>query len=609
MKHMWMPASLSALMLASCAVPAAKVGTTTPTTDKTASSTRLKPGLVAPPQIWKRMALDKQRTIRVSGDHTQFTGTMAKPMEMRAMPTISAASLSRATAGGPVVAGGARIESPMNDAEVDAAISEARAHAPKTGMQHIDRQRRNRRGPRLRRNFDAIGAEDCCVDPVPFGGTVPPDPDIAVGPKHVIVVVNVTFAIYNKRGDELQPPTAFSEFFAGVDPACEPGGPFDPDVVYDEVSGQFIIGVDGNGTDYCIAATTNGDPLGNWNRFAFPANVNGEFFDFPHMGVGVDAVYVGSNQFAPVFDDDGNFLGFSFAGGRVFAVNKRDLLSGNGPLRVVQRLMPRGDGTPQPAQLHGVSTGTYPFYDPHYIMTEVFDGKTHSVYEWRDPFGSDEFRRAGDVDLAAASGVPCENFSCFPVPVPQGGSTVTLAGNDWRGQETEFRNGKLWTTQTISCDPGGGVQNCVRWAAINPVFVTDEANTDGVVDAGVFTADDGNSRWFPSLAVDACNNMAIGYSKSSATEFPSIAATGRVSIDPPGQLRREVDVVSGTESYRSFQNPAAPNRWGDYTGMTIDPDGSRFWYVGEYSGESANPFTNWRTYVAEFSFGCNLVGK
>ena len=39
-------------------------------------------------------------------------------------------------------------------------------------------------------------------------------------------------------------------------------------------------------------------------------------------------------------------------------------------------------------------------------------------------------------------------------------------------------------------------------------------------------------------------------------------------------------------------------------GMTIDPDGEHFWYVGEYAGETDNPFANWRTYVSEHTFNC-----
>ena len=561
----------------------------------TTMQNRLMPAMTAPPDVISRKNLDSDRPIRVSGDHASYAGSAASRVIMSDFLYASEAfSAASSESGAPRVAGGAQIDSPFSNEEVEAAIANAQASAPNSGMQKLRTGARGNSGPKIKSSFDAIGAENCCNDPVPFTATVPPDPDIAVGYDHVIVVVNVSFAIYDKSGNELLPPTPFSTFFAGVDPACDPGGPFDPDVVFDESTGQFILGVDGNGTDYCIAMTTEGDPMGAWNRFAFPADINGEFFDFPHMGVGVDAVYVGSNQFGLT----------GFAGGRVFAVNKDDLMSGD-PLQVVQRLVPNFNSTPQPAQLHGVSNGTYPTEGPDFIMTEFFDGINHSVWAWNDPFGADEFVLLGDVDLATASGVPCPGGSCFPVPVEQAGSDVLLAGNDWRGQETKYRNGMLWTTQNVSCDPGTGVVNCVRWAQIDPAAVTPGSSTDGVLNAAVFSAEDGNSRWFPSIGVDACDNMAIGYSISGPDIFPSVAVNGRKHNDRYGEVRNEKVVVYGNESYRSFQNPAAPNRWGDYSGMAVDPEGSRFWYVGEYAGETDNVFANWRTYVAELNLGCD----
>ena len=579
--------SLSLTVLAGCSTPGDQVVTAT-------KNTALRPAMTAPVEVVKRNKADKNRIIRVTGDRATYVSSAVDSVQMTALPEVAAPPT--AANGAVRVAGGARIEGPMSDAQVDAAIANAQKNAPPVKPR---KGNGNLRGPQLKNSWDAIGAENCCNDPVPFSATVPPDPDIAVGPDHVIVVVNVSFAIFDRKGNELIGPTPFSAFFAGVDPACGPGGPFDPDVVYDELSGEFIIGVDGNGTDYCIAATDGGDPLGTWHRAAFPTDVNGEFFDFPHMGVSHDAVYVGSNQF-----------GAGFVGGRVFAVNKANLLAGD-PLQVVQRLVPDFNSTPQPANLRGANDGTIPTSGPHYIMTEVFDGENHSVWSWTDPFGADEFVLEGDVNLATASGVPCPGGSCFPVPVPQAtepGSATLLAGNDWRGQETKYRNGFLYTAQTISCDPGTGVVNCVRWAKIDPEAVTPGSSTDGVADAGVYSQPDGVHRWFPSIDADRCGNVAVGYSVSSPSMFPGTAVTGRQNRDQAGTMRNEVITSVGTESYRSFQNPAAPNRWGDYSGMAIDPEGKRFYYAGEYARESENPFANWAVQVSEHKFPCGGRG-
>ncbi len=546
---------------------------------------------------------------------------------------------SLAAANAAYVRGGKRIESPFSDEQVGAAVERAKEQGQTSGVQPLaeadDRHSRHfvGRGPRLKRSWDAIDAGDCCED-TGFAAFVPPDPDIAVGPRHIIAVVNTSFEIYDKRGNVLVPAVQFSVFFDGT-PGCTayaeiPGFPglfgatFDPDVVYDEKADRFVIGIDGNTTDYCVAATKTSDPTEEWHRYGFPTNINGAIFDFPHMGIGKDAVFMGSNQFGGTVPG-----GFE---GRVFAMHKRDMYRGR-PLRVVTRVVKpddglpnlRFDGTPQPAQFQVEGDdddrrgkNDKNDSDRHYIMTEFFDGKVHSVYAWEDPFGDDEFYLVGDVDLAAASGVPCEAFSCFPVDWPQAGSVEILTANDYRGQETKFRHGSLWTTQNISCNPGEGTVNCIRWAELDPrrvrpgvfdpvTFVL-TAGTRGVRQAGVF-ASDGEHRTFPSLAVNRCEDMAIGYSIGGQDIFPSIAVTGRRWFDPRGRVRREVSLKEGEVPYTSFQDDGGQTaeRWGDYSGMAIDPNGKTFWYIGEYSRDNsvANPFAGWGTFIGSFEFSCS----
>ena len=137
-----------------------------------------------------------------------------------------------------------------------------------------------------------------------------------------------------------------------------------------------------------------------------------------------------------------------------------------------------------------------------------------------------------------------------------------------------------------------------------------DASTNGVVQAGVFGSDWGY-RTFPSLAVNTCGDMAVGYSYSAApansggTWYPSIYVNGRADADAPGKVGGERLLKKGKVAYSSFQDNGgvAPERWGDYTGMASDPDGKTFWYVGEYARpNTANDFANWGSYVGSFRF-------
>ena len=422
--------------------------------------------------------------------------------------------------------------------------------------------------------FDSLDITDCCGG----GANVPPDPELAVGPNHIIAVVNVALEIYDKTGSLLAGPITFSSFF-GTSTDCDGVAVFDPNVLYDEEAGRWILGGDCDGTHYSVAASATSDPLGDWNIYSFATDFAGAFFDYPHAGVGVDAIFMGSNQF-------GGTLSGGFEG-RVFAMDKAALYSGSSPMAVVSHSTGFDGGTPQPMNLHGFNVGTWPDSGPHYIMTEVFDGITHTVWSWADPFGTDTFTNEGDLNLNTATGVTAG----FPVDVPQSGGS-NIQGNDWRGLDTEYRNGYIWMTNTIACNPGSGTVNCLRWAKIDP-------SVPSVMDSGVY-ASNGEYRIFPDLAVNQCGDMAIGYTKSSSSIFPGIWVTGRENTDAAGTLQAETQLKSGEIAYSAFDS--VPRRWGDYTGMTIDPNGKTFWYLGEYSKDTENASGRWGTYIGSYSF-------
>ena len=78
--------------------------------------------------------------------------------------------------------------------------------------------------PALGVNFDSMDYTECCGG----GGNVPPDPELTVGPNHIISVVNVALEIYDKSGNSLVGPTTFDSFMS-ANPNCT--GVFDPNAI------------------------------------------------------------------------------------------------------------------------------------------------------------------------------------------------------------------------------------------------------------------------------------------------------------------------------------------------------------------------------------------
>jgi hypothetical protein len=82
-----------------------------------------------------------------------------------------------------------------------------------------------------------------------------------------------------------------------------------------------------------------------------------------------------------------------------------------------------------------------------------------------------------------------------------------------------------------------------------------------------------------SAAMDGSGNIAIAYTVSSSSTFPSIRYTSRVASDPPGTMPGgEQTCVAGTGVQQS-----SSNRWGDYSSISVDPvDDCTFWLTNEY---------------------------
>lgn len=428
-------------------------------------------------------------------------------------------------------------------------------------------------------SFDAIDYTECCGG----GGSVPPDPEMATGRSHLIAVVNVAFKIFNKSGTLLAGPTTFSSFFA-ANTSCV--GVFDPNVIYDEEADRFILGIDANGDHYCVAVSQTSDPTGSWYIYAVPTQLDNAggtnpdvFFDYPHAGVGRDAIYLGGNN----FNDSGPLHA------RVWALSKTAMYAGSA-LTPVTKALPGSEDTPQPMNLHGYLQGTWPGSGPHYFITDHnFNGADYGVWAWSNPFGANTLSNVGTVSLPATTGVS----GGFPIDAPQSGSSSKLQANDWRPQDAEYRNGRLWMSSTVSCNPGSGTVDCVQWAQIDPTVPS-------VVQAGVF-ASNSNFRTFADLAADHCDSMVVGYTKTSTSIFPSVFVNGRLSTDMPGSLGSEVQLKAGEITYTAFD--VTPHRWGDYSGMTIDPDGQTFWYLGEYSKDTGTFDGRWGTYISSFTMG------
>jgi hypothetical protein len=100
-------------------------------------------------------------------------------------------------------------------------------------------------------------------------------------------------------------------------------------------------------------------------------------------------------------------------------------------------------------------------------------------------------------------------------------------------------------------------------------------------------APEGFYRWMASPAIDRYGNIAIGYSFGGTPHFAGQRLAGRQPNDPLGTLPlREAVLVEGEDAQTIM-------RWEDYTQTALDPDDDcTIWYVGDYVKKGAPNYSS-----------------
>ncbi|MFN3373974.1 MAG: carboxypeptidase regulatory-like domain-containing protein, partial [Chloroflexus sp.] len=199
------------------------------------------------------------------------------------------------------------------------------------------------------------------------------------------------------------------------------------------------------------------------------------------------------------------------------------------------------------------------------------------------------------VDLATA---PFDSNMCGYSRdcIPQPGTTQKLdAISDRLMFSLQYRN--FGTHESMVVNHTVDVDNTDR-AGIRWYELRKTSSTWSIHQQGTYSPDSAD-RWMGSISIDSAGNIALGYSVSSNSIYPSVRFTGRLASDPLGQMTQgENSIVEGGGSQLGV------NRWGDYSAMMVDPaDDCVFWYTQEYVSTTGS--WNWATRIGAFKMpGC-----
>jgi hypothetical protein len=441
--------------------------------------------------------------------------------------------------------------------------------------------------PAATNSFDGLGEGFTGPQGAFSVDTAPPDTTFAVGPSHIVEMVNSSFAILNKGGAVLYGPATNNTLFGGFGGFCESTNDGDPIVRYDSMADRWILSqfanVRSSSGPYleCVAVSKTGDPTGAYNRYSFQFS---KFADYPKLAVWPDGYYVTYNLFS----------GNTFSGTETCAMDRSKMMQG---LAASQQCFTTStsylgllasdvDGSrPPPAGEPNlvVALGT--------TSTSLATWRFH--VDWANPANT-TFTGPSAMTVASYS-TACSGGACIPQP---GTTDVLDSLADRLMFRLAYRNlgdhESFVVTHAVTAGSGAGA----RWYELRPL-----GGGVAVYQQGTY-APDANSRWMSSAAMDRSGDIGLGFSASGASLHPSVRYTGRLAGDPAGQMTQgEGSLVDGGGS-QLFE---PRNRWGDYSNMDVDPaNGCTFWYSNEYLAVDGT--FNWHTRIGSFSLpGCGTT--
>jgi len=391
---------------------------------------------------------------------------------------------------------------------------------------------------------------------------VPPDPELAAGPNHLVAIINGGLKFFQKDGTEDFFASMIGQnednFFADVGAN---GLIFDPEALYDPYTDRFMIMAAEQDDSplrgyFLLGISDDSDPNGTWYKYRLDVtSLAGPNIDSGNLGVDSQAIYLT----ADFVGADPKYL--------VYVLEKAPLLDG-GPLGLTNDLVIAD------TQSHGLPV-VHDADAPATYLIEHFEESTNTevrLHALTDPLGALQH----DTFMLT---VPAYGR---PEDPPQKDTVSRPNTFDARFWSCTVHDDRMWAAHHINAN-----RVLARWYRIKlngwPASgLEPDLTGNGNIDPG-----SGIRTFFPAIEVDACANAVMVFSRSSPNEYISMSRAIRQTND--GQFRP-------AEFVQVSDGPSPSGRWGDYGGIGRDPaDPTLFWMHHEYT--LGGP-SNWRTWIA-----------
>ncbi len=407
---------------------------------------------------------------------------------------------------------------------------------------------------------------------------VPPDCNGAAGPNEFVELINGRFSVYAKTNGSCLLSTNSQSFWISAGVEFDSGVLVsDPRIIYEPtVARWFACTIDFKPSSlttnrFLVAVSQSADPTGGWTNVAFVADPdNGNFADFPTLGIDSNGVYIAAHMF------DANEIPI---GDTLVSIPKADLLL--------------SEPTATNRTSFGILNSDYGVvFQPVVNLGASSSGaKVLAV----GSLGIDFLPHSNLVSFAVLNAADTNALLTAPtniivpgynVPInptqPDGNNTLDDGDNRFSAMVRQV-DGILYATH------GCQVSNraAIRWYKIN-------ATNDALIQSGTIFDPD-LDLFYPSIAANESGTVVIGFNGCSTNTFVSIYAVAGETVEGVTTFGDLLLLKAGLASYLYVvQNGIS--RWGDYTATCVDPvDPNRFWTAQMYPSNT----NAWATQITE----------
>lgn len=393
-----------------------------------------------------------------------------------------------------------------------------------------------------------------------------PDTSGAVGPSNVVDFVGAYSIVRDKATGKILQQQTQKQFWSAL--GVNPGTLNDPRIIYDPLSNRwFAVNA---GPYIFLAVSSDSNPLHPWQGVVVSKIISGDLL--PRVGVDMNGLYICG--YGGVFNQVSTADCFVFPKADVLwtSMRKISLARMKTFTKLPYELFPATDFNPRKTPS-----------DPEMLLTRQGGQNVSSAIPL--VLLLKKITWSGAVPAMSATQ---SVLTAMTYDTP--GSALQPSEPPIRGAENHRLFNVFGFGTSVFAATGSKMngRSGIQWYEVN--------SSGALLQQGAIT-DPNYDVLFPTVAVDANRDVAIGFTKVSTTEFASVYVAARLGTDPAGTLRPPVLVAPGTATYKCSVNPVG---WGTYSSTVVDPVNPLvLWTFQEYAHSTTA--CQWATRWVSFS--------